>query len=113
VLIALDAKLAGLTGLAAGAYLALADYADGSHSHIICFIDAAPEAHAALARAVSETLHLSGVEAGMLDVVFLPAHEAFVAKLAKVGLRFDLPQVEKPRDRPAPGSDPDNPPKLR
>ena len=113
VLIALDAKLAGLTGLAAGAYLALADYADGSHSHILCFIDAVPEAHAALARVVSEMLHLSGVEAGMLDVGFLPAHEAFVAKLAKVGLRFDLPQVEKPRERPAPGSDPDNPPKLR
>ncbi|NBX42477.1 MAG: SseB family protein, partial [Rhodobacteraceae bacterium] len=37
----------------------------------------------------------------------------FVAKLAKVGLRFDLPQVEKSREHSAPGSDPDNPPKLR
>ncbi|NBX42611.1 MAG: hypothetical protein EBR13_03895, partial [Rhodobacteraceae bacterium] len=62
VLIALDAKLAGLTGLAAGAYLALAEYADGGRSHILCFIDAAPEAHEALARAVSETHELCPFE---------------------------------------------------
>ncbi|MCV2877004.1 SseB family protein [Rhodobacteraceae bacterium XHP0102] len=113
LLLALDGKLAGLEGLASSAYLALVDYQDGSRNHILCFVDAAPEAHDALARAVSQSLHLSGVEAAVLDVAFLPASDPFVAKLAKHGLRFDLPQPQKPQVRPAPGTDPDNPPKLR
>ncbi len=113
LLLALDGKLAGLQGLASSAYLALVDYEGGGRNHLLCFVDAAPEAHDALARAVSQSLHLSGIEAAVLDVVFLPAVDPFVAKLAKVGLRFDLPQLRKSQSRPAPGTDPDNPPKLR
>ena len=72
-------------------------------------------AETALARAVNEALVFSGIEAGMLDVVFLPDSDPSAAQLARVGLRFDLPEPPKPErtERIAPGSDPDSPPILR
>ena len=36
-----------------------------------------------------------------------------LARLARAGLRFDLPRFEPPAAPAAPGSDPDRPPKLR
>jgi hypothetical protein len=47
-------------------------------------------------------------------VGFFDAADPIAAKLAKVGLRFDLPQPQAPVSVPvAPGMDPANPPKLR
>ena len=63
--------------------------------------------------AVSEALVFSGIEAGALDVAFLDADDPAAARLAKVGLGFEIPEregVESPRP---PGSDPDRPPRLR
>ncbi|MFD1344812.1 SseB family protein, partial [Litorisediminicola beolgyonensis] len=75
-----------------------------------------PGAEAALARAVNEALVFSGVEAGALDVTFVADSDPLAARLARVGLRFDLPIPEEPQERAAPsapGSDPSKPPKLR
>lgn len=115
LLAALDQKLARATGLASMAYLVAAVYDTGAKGHVLAFVDPAEGAEAALARAVSEALVFSGIEAGMLDVAFFRASDPMAARLAKVGLRYDLPQPEERVEviRPAPGSDPDSPPILK
>ncbi|MEL7211760.1 MAG: SseB family protein [Pseudomonadota bacterium] len=110
---ALDTKLATAMGLAPMAYLVGVVYEGGAKSHMLAFISAAPGAEDSLAKAVSEALTFSGIEAGALDVAFFQASDPMAARLSRVGLRFDLPQPEEPVERAAPGSDPDAPPILR
>jgi hypothetical protein len=114
VLTGLDAKLARAGGLAAAAVLAGVRYRDGRRGHVLAFLDAAPGAEPALARAIREALVFSGIEAGELDVVFLRAGDAAAEAILRVGLRFDLPAPEMSGPAPAaPGMDPSRPPKLR
>ena len=115
LLSALDAKLATMTGRAAGAYLAGVTWDTGARGHLLAFVDAVPGAEDALARAVHEALAFSGLEAGSIDVMFLRAADGVSARLARVGLRFDLPAPADPviPAPKAPGSDPDRPPRLR
>jgi hypothetical protein len=112
---ALDAKLSTASGLAKWAYLVGTKQENGVRSHMLGFVDALPEAQPALAQAVGEALTFSGIEAGALDVGFFSSTEPFAAQLARVGLRFDLPQPETKVDYVpvTPGSDPEKPPKLR
>ncbi len=112
---ALDMKLATATGLAQLAYLVGTADSEGKRSHLLAFVGAAPGAEPALARAASEALTFSGIDAGALDVGFFDASDPVAARLARVGLRFDLPQPAPARspERGAPGSDPDRPPRLR
>ncbi|PIL15624.1 hypothetical protein P775_25945 [Puniceibacterium antarcticum] len=112
---ALDTKLGLASGLARKAYLAAVVYDDDSRGHLLGLTGTAPGAESALARAVNEALVFSGIEAGALDVVFLSDSDPLTAKLARVGLRFDLPQpAERNTLSPAaPGSDPQKPPILR
>lgn len=111
---ALDAKLAGAGGLARCAYLVAVRYGGGRRAHLLGVVDPVPGAEAALARAVGEALAFSGIEAGTLDVGFFAASDPASARLARVGLRFDLPEPDAP-DVPgaSPGTDPDRPPRLR
>lgn len=77
-------------------------------------IDAVPGAEGALARAVSDLLQFSGLEAAALDVAFFRAEDAAAARLARVGLRFDLPAAEAAAvPGAAPGMDPAKPPRLK
>ncbi|WP_208352534.1 SseB family protein [Pseudaestuariivita rosea] len=110
----LDTKLALAAGRAHSAYLVQVIYDTGVAGHMLAFIDPAPDAEPALAQAVAEALTFSGVEAGMLDVAFFAASDGMAARLAKVGLRFDLPDPAPEEYKPKPpGSDPDKPPILR
>ncbi len=109
---ALDARLAAAGGLADLAYLVGVTYDTGATGHLLGVVDAVPGAEPAIARAVSEVLALSGLEAGLLDVGFFRRTDAAAARMALVGLRFDLPQPEDTTPG-APGSDPDRPPRLR
>lgn len=113
VVSALDRKLAIAAGLARFAYLAAATYEDGSKGHVLAFVDAAEGAQKALASAAGEALTFSGIEAGVMDVLFVKASDPLATHLARVGLRFDLPEPEEPHVPGAPGMDPENPPKLR
>ena len=89
-------------------------YRDGRRGHLLALLDAARGAEAALARAMNEALVFSGIEAGELDVVFLPADAPAAVAMARVALRFDLPAAEVPAPAPeAPGMDPTRPPRLR
>lgn len=115
LLTALDAKLSTAAGLADSAYLAAVEYNGGGRGHMLAFVNARDGAEAALAKAASEALTFSGLEAGAMDVGFFSASDRMSARLAKVGLRFDLPApVAQTEYSPAaPGMDPDKPPKLR
>lgn len=119
LLSALDAKLARAGGLAAAAWLAGVTHETGMRTHLVAFVDAAPGAEDTLARAVGEALSFSGVEAGTIDVILVSADDPVAARLARVGLRFDLPvpagraQDGLPPPGRDPGMDPDRPPRLR
>lgn len=113
VIAGLDRKLATAAGLARFAYLAAATYDDGAQGHVLAFVDAVAGAEKALASAASEALTFSGIAAGVMDVLFVRASDPLAAHLAKVGLRFDLPQAKAPHVPGAPGMDPEKPPKLR
>ena len=112
LLTGLDARLAAAAGMARAAYLAQITYEGGGRGHFLALIDAAPGAQPALTSALSEALTFSGLEAGALDIAFFAASDPITARLAKVGLRFDIPETSEHRPEP-PGSDPDRPPKLR
>jgi len=115
LLTALDARLAAAEGLARMAYLVGVINAGGQRGHLMGFVDAVPGAEPALARAVGAALTFSGVEAGQIDVGFFRASDPMAARLARVGLRFDLPEAPAPVQTPgaAPGTDPARPPRLR
>jgi hypothetical protein len=113
LLTALDAKLATATGLARHAWLAGVTYDGGRESHLLAFVDALPGAEAGLARAMSEALIFSGIEAGQFDIGFFRESDAAIAQIAKVGLRFDIPQPDAGLSPNAPGMDPARPPRLR
>ena len=110
---ALDTKLALAEGLASAAFLVSVIYAPARPGHLLAFIGSTPYAEDALAKAVSEALVFSGLEAGELDVAFFSPDDPIVERLAKVGLRFDLPEPVAALHPIAPGSDPDKPPKLK
>ncbi|MFP7672067.1 SseB family protein [Marivita sp. S0852] len=112
---AIDVKLRVTTGLARRGYLAEVLYDTGVRGHLIGFTGTLPGAEPALAQAIQEALVFSGLEAAALDVVFLRDSDPVTAQLARVGLRFDLPEPAQvtPVERAAPGSDPAKPPLLR
>ncbi|WP_299926806.1 SseB family protein [uncultured Pelagimonas sp.] len=112
---ALDTKLASAAGLARTAYLAAVTYDDGSQGHLLGVTGSVPEAQRALAGAVNEALVFSGLEAGVLDVTFVDDSDILAAELARVALRFDLPEPPQPKkvEQVTPGSDPDSPPILK
>ena len=113
VITGLDRKLAIAAGRARFAYLAAATYEGGGRGHVLAFIDAMPGAETALAQAAGEALTFSGIEAGAIDVLFCGSSDELANRLAKVGLRFDLPDVVQPTLPGAPGMDPAKPPKIR
>lgn len=115
LLTALDARLASAAGLAELAYLVGVTYESGAEGHMLGVIDPVPGAEPVLARAVSDVLQFSGLEAAALDVGFFRAEDQAAARMARVGLRFDLPAPEPVQQAPgeAPGMDPAKPPRLR
>ncbi|MGI9370025.1 MAG: SseB family protein [Ruegeria sp.] len=114
LLTALDTKLATAVGLAQTAYLVGTGDDKGGRGHLLGFIGTMDGAEAALAKAASEALTFSGVEAGSMDVGFFAPDDPTAQKLASVGLRFDLPQPEeRVHVSAAPGSDPAKPPILK
>jgi len=109
----LDRKLALAGALAEAAYLVAVTYDDGSRGHMLAFVGARAGAEQALATAAGEALTFSGIEAGVMDVTFVAPDDPITARLARVGLRFDLPLTVPVAAPGAPGMDPDRPPRLR
>lgn len=113
---ALDRALARAAGLAAGAVLAGGRWADGRRGLVLGLVGAAPGAEDALARALSEAFTFAGAGDAAPALVFTASGSDLAARLARVGLRIDLPAPPAPAPAPAPaapGSNPDAPPRLR
>ena len=112
---ALKTTLEAAAGLASAAVLVGVRYAGGGRGHVLAILDAHPAAHEPLARAIGETLMFSGVDAGSIDVTFLASDDPAVALMVHLGRAFDVPELTDPapKERPAPGMDPDRPPRLR
>ncbi|MGH1331036.1 MAG: SseB family protein [Paracoccaceae bacterium] len=115
LIVAMDEKLALAAGLARMAYLAGVRYEGGRRSHILGFVEVLPGAEQVLAQLAGEALTFSGVEAGEIDVAFFAASDPMCARLARVALRFDLPEPPRVQSAEvtAPGMDPERPPILR
>ena len=97
------------------AWLAGAVFAQGRRGIMLALTGVDPADQARMARAVTEALAFSGLDASELDLVFVAEGGAVVARMGAVGLMF-RPEV---RPEPAvaapkpPGSDSDRPPILR
>ncbi|TCO73910.1 SseB family protein [Rhodovulum euryhalinum] len=111
LLAALDSRLAGVAGLASGAWLGGLCHADGGRGLLLAFVDARPGAEPVLARAIGEAVRFCGLAEAALDVGFVRADDPVAARLARIGLRIELPAPEPAR--PVPLADPDAPPRLR
>jgi len=113
---AVDAKLAGMAGMAKTAYLAEMEYEGRPQTGVLAFVGAPEAAQSAMASAIAEAVSFTGDADALLDVVFLNAGDDVIANFESVALRLDLPQIPMAEERPAPkapGSDPDTPPNLR
>lgn len=110
---ALERRLRNTPGLD-GVVLAGVRWRGGGAGHVLALGGVNEAVRAPLARAVAEALELSGIEAGALDVIF--PKPAMMAHLATLGLTLrPAPWVEPTPASPpqAPGTDPNQPPKLR
>lgn len=114
VIDALGRKLSrAAVGFADSAFLARATYDSGASGHLLCFVGAPENSEAALAQAVAEAVQFSGIDAGQIDVVFLPTGDKMADRLGQVGHRFDIPKPKPAATPPSgPGMDPTKPPRL-
>ncbi|MBC7737013.1 MAG: SseB family protein [Candidatus Saccharibacteria bacterium] len=112
-----EAVLNGLAGVmrSGGGGLAGVVYASGRRGIMLALTGVPPDEEPRVARAVTEALAFSGLEASELDLTFVAADDPVLLRMAEVGLMFQ-PQVRvQPKAEPpkAPGSDPLRPPILR
>lgn len=110
VLRALAGAISGGAGCLAGVI-----YDDGRQGVMLAMTGVAAMDEARVARAVTEALAFSGLDASEMDVVFVALGDAVLARMAEVGLVFQaaVPTAPVEAERKAPGRDPARPPILR
>lgn len=111
----LRAALVGLLpGQGVGA-LAQVEYTDGGWGHVLALAGMAAGDEARMARAVTEALAFSGLDAAALDLVFTTSGSPLFERIARAGqvLQPVVRAVAPALVPKAPGSDPDRPPRLR
>ena len=114
---AFEAKFAQLAGLASHALLGGVTYEDKRRGHVLAFLGAPEAAQPGIAKAMSEALAFSGLEAGEIDVTFLSTEDPAARALLEKALVLALPEPEQQEVQElratAPGMDPARPPILR
>ncbi len=97
--------------------LAQVAYTDGGWGHVFALSGLSAEDAPRLARAVTETLAFSGLDAAALDLVFTDPDAPLFARIAQVGQvlqplapKLDVAPFVAPK---GPGTDPDRPPILK
>ena len=102
--------LAGMRG-----YLVGVRYAGGGQGQMLALVGVDVASEGRVARAVTEALAFSGVEAGALDVAFLAAGDAMLGRMAAVAQQFEGTAAAVPElvRREGPGMDNTRPPILR
>jgi hypothetical protein len=90
-------------------------YADGRQGQMLALTGVASGAEAKVARAVTEALAFSGIEAGALDVVFLASDNPVIGRMAGIALVLEThaPATPEVPGSKGPGLDPARPPILR
>jgi hypothetical protein len=97
--------------------LAQVEYQDGGWGHVLALSGLSPEDAPRMARAVTEALAFSGLDAAALDLVFTEPDAPLFVRIAQAG-QMVQPMPRAPDDSPAaapkgPGTDPDRPPRLK
>jgi hypothetical protein len=109
LLAGLATKLAAMAGAVEAAFLAKATH-EGGEARLLVALAGVPEAaRDGVAAAVAEAVRFAE-GAPPLDVLFLDAGAPLLAAAARNGARLAIPRPASP---PAPGTDPDRPPRLR
>ena len=80
---------------------------------LLIFVEAGESFQDILTQQISEAFKLSNLQGVTLDIIFAKPDEQLVKKALKIGLRFDLPSIQKAPKPEAPGMDPKKPPVLR
>ena len=80
---------------------------------LLIFVEASEAFKDILTQQISEAFKLSNLQGVTLDIIFAKPDEQLVKKALKIGLRFDLPSIQKVPKPEAPGMDPKKPPVLR
>ena len=80
---------------------------------LLIFVEAGEAFQDILTQQISEAFKLSNLQGVTLDIIFAKPDEQLVKKALKIGLRFDLPSIQKASKPEAPGMDPKKPPVLR
>ena len=109
----LDGRLASLVGMAEGACLAQAAYVNGGTALVLALAGVPEAGRPAVSQSLGEALSLAGRAEVALDVVFVEQSAAIWERLARVGLRFEMPQAAARSGPDIRGADPDRPPILR
>jgi hypothetical protein len=107
---AISRGLALATGMASVAWLAKDRSADTGQRYMLAVVGSRPGSEAALAAALSRAVIFSGSEAVAVDVAFVAAGSLAEARLAGVGIRFDVP---RPAVVEGSGREETRPPRLR
>lgn len=110
--------LTGLLPPGAMAALAQAEYQAGGWGHVLALAGLAAEDEARMARAVTEALAFSGLDAAALDLVFLAPDAALLQRIGRAGLTLRGAELVVVAENPAPaakgpGMDPERPPYLK
>ena len=114
----LEEKLVSAAGLASHAVFVKGKWSDGREGWLLAFIDAAPGAEEALARATQEALVFSGADLASVDVAFFDGSDPICEALDHMGLRYDFPDPDAEKGETVeevagPGMNPDKPPILK
>jgi hypothetical protein len=111
VMVALATAVMG----AARGYLVGVRYAGGGQGQMLVLVGVDGAAEEKVARAVTEAMAFSGVDAGSLDVAFLGERDAMLARLTGVALVIEgvAAVVDETVQLAGPGMDPERPPLLR
>ncbi len=113
------AALGSALAQAGRAFVVGVRYADGRQGQLLALTGVASGAEAKVARAVTEAIAFSGIDAGALDVVFLDPDDPVLGRMAGIALVLEghapaPPEViDKVPGPKAPGLDPARPPILR
>ncbi len=112
----LAGALAGLLPPGSLAALAAVEYEGGARGHALAVAGLEPAREEGFARAVTEVLAFSGLDAAAVDLIFVAPDAPLLRRMAEAGQGFAGPEAP-PRSPVAPGAAPgmdrDKPPKLR
>ena len=109
----LDETLALSPGSANYAILVQDISEEDTYNLLLIFVEAGDAFQDILTQQISEAFKLSNLQGVTLDIIFANPDDELIKKALKIGLRFDLPLIQKVPKPKTPGMDPKKPPILK